>query len=129
MNGKTIDKSRTTQHETFTELLGQLAGNSAAVVHDEIELVIQGIREKTRAVRSGAVMVATGAVIGFAAFMSLCASLIIGLTSYMSPVIAALVTGAALALISVVIALIGYTQLKKSALKTQKILERRTSNG
>jgi hypothetical protein len=47
----------------------------------------------------------------------------------MAPVIAALVTGAALALVSVVIALIGYTQLKKSVLKTQKILERRTSNG
>ncbi len=128
MNNKTVDKDPTAQRETFTELLGQLAGNSAAVVRDEIELVIQGIREKTRAVRSGAVMVATGAVIGFAAFMSLCASLIIGLTSYMAPVIAALVTGAALALISVVIALIGYTQLKKSVLKTQKILKRRTSN-
>jgi len=109
--------------------LGQLAGSAAAVVHDEIELVIQGIREKTRAVRRGAVMIATGAVIGFAALMSLCAALIIGLTSYMAPVIAALVTGGTLALVSVVIALIGYTQLKKSVLKTQKILERRTSNG
>lgn len=129
MNVRTSDKSPTIQRETFTELLGQLAGNSAAVVHDEIELVIQGIREKTRAVRSGAVMVATGAVIGFAAFLSLCASLIMGLASYMAPVIAALVTGAALALVSVVIVLIGYTHLKKSVLKTQKILERRTSNG
>jgi len=129
MNGKTVDKSPTIQRDTFTELLGQLAGSAAVVVHDEIELVIQGIREKTRAVRRGAVMIATGAVIGFAALMSLCAALIIGLTSYMAPVIAALVTGAALALISVVIALIGYTHLKKSVLKTQKILERRTSNG
>jgi len=129
MNGKTVDKSPTMQKETFTELLGQLAGHSAAVVHNEIELVTQGIREKARAVRSAALVVATGAVIGFAAFLSLCASLIIGLASYMAPVIAALVTGAALALVSVVIALIGYTQLKKSVLKTQKILERRTSNG
>lgn len=129
MNVKTSDKSPTMQRETFTELLGQLASNSAAVVHDEIELVIQGIREKTRAVRGGALMVATGAVIGFTAFLSLCASLIMGLASYMAPVIAALVTGAALALVSVVIVLIGYTQLKKSVLKTQKNLERRTSNG
>jgi hypothetical protein len=118
MEIKTIDKGLTNQRDTFTELLGQLAGNSAAVVHDEIELVIQGIREKTRAVRSGAIMVATGAVIGFAAFMSLCASLIIGLTSYIAPVFAALITGGTLVLISVVIALIGYTQLKKSVLKT-----------
>lgn len=129
MNGKTLDTSPTTQRETITELLGQLAGNSAAVVRDEIELLIQRIREKTRAVRNGVLMVATGAVIGFAAFITLCASWIIGLTFYMAPVIATLVTGAALALISVVIALIGFRQLKKSVLKTQKILERRTSNG
>jgi VIT1/CCC1 family predicted Fe2+/Mn2+ transporter len=117
MNNKVVNKDPTTQHKSFTELLGQLANDSAAVVHDEIELVIQGVREKVRAVRSGVLTVATGAVIGFAAFMSLCASLIIGLTSYMAPVIAALVTGAALALIGVVIAFIGYKQLKKSILK------------
>ena len=115
---KVINKDPTTQSDSFTELLGQLANNSAAVVHDEIELVIQGIREKVRAVRSGVLIVATGAVIGFAAFMSLCAALIIGLTFYMAPVIAALVTGAALALIGVVIAFIGFKQLKKTILKT-----------
>jgi hypothetical protein len=36
----------------------------------------------------------------------------------MSPVFAALVTGAALALIGLVIVFIGYKQLKKSILKT-----------
>ena len=48
------------------ELLGQLANHSAAVVHDEIELVVQGIREKVTAVRSGVLTVATGVVIGVA---------------------------------------------------------------
>jgi VIT1/CCC1 family predicted Fe2+/Mn2+ transporter len=49
--------------------------------------------------------------------MSFCAALIIGLSSYMAPVMAALVTGAALALIGVVIAVIGYRRLKKSIFK------------
>jgi VIT1/CCC1 family predicted Fe2+/Mn2+ transporter len=114
MNNKLVNTDPTTQRESFTELLGQLANHSAARVHDEIELVIQGIRENVRTARSGVLTVATGAVISFAAFMSLCAALIIGLTSYMSPVIAALVTGAALALFGVVIAFLGYKQLKKS---------------
>ena len=118
MNNKVVNKEPATQRESFTELLGQLAKNSAAVVHDEIELVIQGIREKVRAVRSGVLTVATGAVVSFAAFLSLCAALVIGLTSYMAPVIAALVTGAALASLGVVIAFIGYKQLKKSIRKT-----------
>lgn len=118
MDGKMVVKNPTTQRESFTELLGQLAGKTAAVVHDEMELIIQRIREKTRAVRNGALMIAMGAIIGFAAFLSLCASCIIGLTFYMAPVIAALVTGATLALISVIIALIGYSQLKKKTPKT-----------
>ena len=114
MNNKAENKDPATQRESFTELLGKLANNSAAVFHDEIELVIQRIHEKVRVVRSGVLTVVTGAVISFAAFMSLCAALVIELTSYMPPVIAALVTGAALGLIGVVIAFIGYKQLKKS---------------
>ncbi len=113
MNNQAVNKDLTTQRESFTELLGQLATHSAAVVHDEIELVIQGVREKARAVRSGVLTVATGAAIGFAAFLSLCAAVIIGLTSYMAPVIAALVTGAALAFIGVVIVFIGFKQFKQ----------------
>jgi hypothetical protein len=114
MNTKVVNKDPTTQRDSFSELLGQLANNSAAVVHDEIELVILKIREKATAVRSGILTVAIGTAISFAAFMSLCAALIIGLIHYMTPVMAALVTGAAFALIGVVIAFIGYRNLKKS---------------
>ena len=118
MNNKAVKQEPTTQRESFTELLGQLASNLAAVVHDEIELVVQGIREKMRAVRSGILTVAIGAVVSFVAFLSLCAALIIGLTPYMTPVIAALATGTALALVGVIIAFIGYKQLKNSIRKT-----------
>ena len=118
MNNKAVRKDPTTQRESFTELLGQLAQNSAAVVRDEIELVIRRIREKVTAGRRGVVLVATGAVISLAAFMSLCAALIIGLTAHMAPAIAALVTGVALVLIGGVIAFIGYQQVKKSVLQT-----------
>jgi len=114
MNNKVENKNPAIQRESITELVGKLAANAAAVFHDEIELVIQGIHEKVKVVRSGVLTVATGAVISFAAFMSFCAALIIGLTSYMAPVIAALVTGTALALIGVGIAFIGYKKLTKS---------------
>ena len=118
MNNKVLNKDPTIQREDITSLLGQLAHNSTAVFHDEIELLIQRFREKVRAIRSGVLTVATGAVITFAAFMSLCAALIIELTSYMAPVMAALFTGAALASIGVIIAFIGYKQLKNPIHKT-----------
>lgn len=117
MNSKVINKDPATQRESLTELLKQLANNSAAVVHNEIELVTQGIRENGRAVRSGVLIVATGVVISFAAFLSLCAALFIELTFYMAPVIAALVTGAGLALIGVGVAFIGYRLLKNRSIK------------
>ena len=114
---KVINKDPTTQSDSFTELLGQLTKNSATLVRDEVELVIQREREKVRAARSSVLLVATGVVISFAAFMSLCAALIIGLTSYMAPAIAALVTGVAFALVGGLIAFTGYKQLKRSTLK------------
>ncbi len=117
MSGNVINKDPATQRESLAELLKQLANNSAAVVHNEIELVTQEIREKTRAVHSGVLAVTAGVVICFTAFLSFCAALFIELTFYMAPVIAALVTGAALAFIGVIIAFIGYRQLKKSNLK------------
>jgi hypothetical protein len=113
MSNNSVNKDSATQQESFSELLGHLAKSSAVMVHDEIELVIQRISEKVKAVRSGVLLIVTGAVISLAAFMCLCAALIIGLTSYMSPVIAALVTGVAFALVGVLIAFIGYRQLKK----------------
>jgi hypothetical protein len=98
--------------------LEQLANNSAAMVRDEIQLVIQGIREKIAAFRTGVITLVIGAVIIFTAFMSLCAALIIGLTYYMSPLIAALVTVAVLALVGGIIAYTGYKQLQKATIKT-----------
>ncbi|MBF0234832.1 MAG: phage holin family protein [Desulfamplus sp.] len=123
MNKNVINKEAAAGSESFTELLRQLANNSAIMAHNEIELAIQEIREKERAVRSGVLTVAAGTVISFAAFLCFCAALIIGLTSYMSPVNAAIVTGGSLALISAVIAFIGYRQLKKPIPEAQKTMQ------
>ena len=112
-NNKVVHHDPTTGRESFSELLGELSRNSAALVHDEIQLVIQRIREKVKAALRGVLLIVTGAAISFAAFICLCAALIIGLTSYMTPAIAALVTGVAFASVGVVIAVIGYRQLKK----------------
>jgi len=106
MSNKMVNKDTITQRDSLSELIGQLANNSATVVHDEIELVIQGIREKTTAGRSGVITIVLGAGIGFVAFMCLCAALIVGLTSYMTLIMASLVTGVALALVGGIIAFI-----------------------
>ncbi|MDO9583554.1 MAG: phage holin family protein [Desulfomicrobium sp.] len=103
----------TTKRESLSELLGQLAKNSAAVVHNEIELVIQRINEMMNSTLSGVLIIVTGAMIVFAAFMFFSAALIITLTYYMPPIISLLVTGVVFALFGFVIALIGYKKLNK----------------
>ena len=108
----------TPPRESFTELLEHLANNLATVVHDEIALVVQGAREMASAVLGGVVAIIAGACIIFAALLSFCAALIIELSSYMAPVMAALVTGAALAFFGGIIAFTGYRKLKKAILKT-----------
>ena len=114
MNSKLANKETITQRDSFGELLGQLANDSATVVRDEIELVTRGIREKMTAARSGIITIVIGAGIGFVAFMCLCVVLIIGLASYMSLIMASLATGVALSFVGGLIAFIGYGKLKKS---------------
>ena len=132
MNINEKNKDTAAERESFAELLGRLFKYSAQMVHDEIELVIQGIREKARNILNGALTVAAGVFIIFAALLSLCAALIIKLASYMDPVYAALVTAAGLAFVGVVIAFIGCTQLKKSFSNKEKPMpdtKRRKENG
>jgi VIT1/CCC1 family predicted Fe2+/Mn2+ transporter len=116
MSSNVENKMPAADRTTFTKLLEQLANNLAALIHNEIELMTQEVREKAGVVRSGVLIVALGAVFSFAGFMSLCAAVIIGLTRYMAPVTAAFVTGAALAVSGVVLALLGYRHLQKSIL-------------
>lgn len=107
-------------NESFGELLGQLAINSAALVRDEIELVKQEIRERLKSFSSAIAAVAIGAIIGLIALMALCAALVIGLTCYVTAAVAALVTGVALALIGGITTFVGFRQLKKMALNNEK---------
>jgi hypothetical protein len=114
MNTNAVNKDSSTLRGSFSELLGQLANQSASVVHNEIELVERGILEKVKAARRGVLTVLAGTFAGFGAFLCFTAACIIGLSSYMSPCMAALVTGTTLAFIGVLIAFIGYKQMKKS---------------
>jgi hypothetical protein len=118
MENKTVYTDPAPKRESLTELLEQLANNSAAVVRNEIQLVIQGIREKVAAFRTGIITAVVGAVIFFGAFMALCAALIIGLAYFIDLFIAALIVVAVLAVVGGIIGYIGYKQLKKAVSKT-----------
>ena len=104
--------------ESIGDMLGGLATNLADLVHNEIELVKQMVREKIAEATGGVIMIAIGAAFGLVGLIALCAALVIALTSYMTLGIAALVTGGGLAILAIIMALIGITSLKKKKVQT-----------
>ena len=111
------------ERESFGELLGQLANNSAALVRDEIALAKQEMSEKVSSFRSGLVTTAIGGVVALLGVMALIAAAIIGLAHYMDAGLAALIVGGALALIGGIIALTGIGRLKRTSLKPEQTIE------
>ncbi len=117
------DMNRSIQRESFGELLGELANNSAALVRDEIELAKQEMREKVSVLRSGAVTIAVGGLLGFVALLTLAAAAVAGLAHVMDTALAALVVGVGLAAVGGSIAFIGIGRLKRTSLKPQQTIE------
>src|SRR5690242_17116164 len=117
------DMNRSIQRESFGELLGELANNSAALVRDEIELAKQEMREKVSVLRSGAVTIAVGGLLAFVALLTLVAAAVAGLAHVMDTALAALVVGVVLAAVGGSIAFLGIGRLKRTSLKPQQTIE------
>ena len=109
--------------ESFGELLGDLANNSAALVRDEIELARQEMAEKVTELRSGVTTAATGFVIGLVALVTLTAAAVIGLAQLVGAGYSALIIGAVLAIAGVITASTGLGQIKRTRLKPRQTIE------
>jgi uncharacterized protein YcsI (UPF0317 family) len=116
-------REATLPRESFGELLGQLANNSAALVRDEIQLAKQEMSEKVSVFRSGIFVVATGSLIGVVAILALASAAIIGLAKYVGPGYSALIIGGALAIVGGVTASIGLRQIKRISLTPSQTIE------
>ena len=111
------------QRESFGELLGELANNSAALVRDEIELAKQEMRENVSTLRHGVVTLAIGALLGFVALLTLTAAAVAGLAHVMDTALAALLVGGVFAVIAGSIAFTGIARLKRTNLKPRQTIE------
>jgi hypothetical protein len=114
-----LPEAGTQRESTISELLGELAQSSAALIRDELTLAKQEVREKLSAFRVGLVVVAIGAVIGLVALITLCAAVVIALAAYVGAWQAALIVGTILALTSGVTASVGLRRLKQTSLKPE----------
>lgn len=118
MKNNNINQDPTIPPKSIGDMLGGLATNLAGLIHNEIELVKQQVREQIAEATGDIIMIAIGAAFGMVGLMALCAALVIALTPYMTPGIAALVTGGGLAILAIIMAFSGITNLKKKKVQT-----------
>jgi len=121
-----FSKAENQSHESLTDLIGDLASQSAGLVRDEVALAKQEINEKVTSYRSPLITVGFGAVVAILAAFVLCAALVAGLSEYLKVWMAALIVGGVLALIACIVVSAGLGRLKRLNLtpkKTMKSLE------
>ncbi len=116
-------KAENQRRESLTELIGDLASQSAGLVRDEVALAKQELSEKLVSLRSGAITLALGAGLAISAFLALCAAAIAGLAVYVKVWQAALIVGGVLALVAGILVSVGISRLTQTNLKPQKTIK------
>jgi MFS family permease len=109
--------------ESFGELVGSVASQSAGLVRDELALVQRELGEKLKTVRSAASIVIVGAIIALIAAMALCAAVIIALAEHVGPWQSALIVGLILGMIAGVVIFIGVSRFKRTSLRPVQTIE------
>jgi uncharacterized membrane protein YqjE len=110
-------------HESFGELVGLVASQSAGLVRDEVALAKREVQEKLKTVRSAASVVIIGAITALFAAMALCAAVIIALAEHVGPWQSALIVGLILGMTAGVVILIGVSRFKRTNLRPEQTIE------
>lgn len=111
------------QRESFGELIGDLATNSAALVRDEIALAKQEMSEKLISFRAGVITIAVSSVILLVGTLTLVAAAVIGLGHLIGPGWSALLIGGVFVLVGGITAMVGLGQLRRTSLKPEQTIE------
>jgi uncharacterized membrane protein YqjE len=111
------------RHESWGELIGELATQSVGLVRDEISLARRELEQKLKTVQSAAAVVAIGALLALVAALSICAAVIIALSEYVGPWQSALIVGLILGMAAGVAVLFGVSRFKRTSLKPEQTIE------
>jgi hypothetical protein len=104
-------------------LLRRLTEELSTLLRQELALATAEISRSTRVMLSGAAAVAVGGAVLFTGLLAMLAAAVLGLATVLHPWLAALVIGAAVAIIGVVLVVIGIRSLDPSTLKPSRTAE------
>jgi uncharacterized membrane protein YqjE len=111
------------RHESWGELIADLASQSVGLARDEIALARRELEQKLKTVQSAAAVVAIGVLMALIAALSICAAVIIALAEYVGPWQSALIVGLILGMAAGVAVLIGVSKFKRTSLKPEQTIE------
>jgi uncharacterized membrane protein YqjE len=116
-------RHESSRHESWGELIADLASQSVGLARDEIALARRELEQKLKTVQSAAAVVAIGALMALIAALSICAAIIIALAEYVGPWQSALIVGLILGMAAGVAVLIGVSRFKRTSLKPEQTIE------
>ena len=90
------------EQESTTHLLSRLLSDGAALLQNEVRLAKAELRETTAMLKAGMAAIAIGAAVLLAGVLALITAVILALAQVVEPWIAALIVGAALSVIGLV---------------------------
>jgi uncharacterized membrane protein YqjE len=107
------DQRRYQREPTLGELFSDLSSQASLLVRQEAQLAKVEMTEKAAKAGREVAYIVVGAVLGNAALLTLIASLILFLRAWISPWVAALLVGAALAIVAGIFVWIGRQGLQR----------------
>jgi uncharacterized membrane protein YqjE len=110
-------------HESWGELIKDLANQSVGLVRDEVALARRELEQKLKTVQSAAAVIAIGVLIALIATLSICAAVIIALAEYVGPWQSALIVGLILGMAAGVAISIGISRFRHTSLRPEQTIE------
>ena len=104
-------------------LLRRLTDELSTLLRQELALATTEISRSMRVMLTGAASLAVGGAVLFTGLLAMLAAAVLGLATVLSPWLAALVIGAAIAVIGIVLVLAGIRSLDPSTLKPSRTAE------
>jgi hypothetical protein len=109
--------------ESISQLLSQLANNSANLVRDEIALARQEINERVKALSLRLIVITAGVITALFGIAALIEAAVIGLGRYLGPAVSSLIIGVVLLAAGVIAALVAVNGIKNASLKPVHTIE------
>lgn len=104
-------------------LLRRLTDELSTLLRQELALATAEVSRSMRVMLTGAASLAVGGAVLFTGLLAMLAAAVLGLATVLSPWLSALVIGAAIAIIGVVLVLAGIRSLDPSTLKPSRTAE------